>query len=54
MGGDKIIKMKDLTLGCYLAREKSEVSGAASMKQLGMISCAIFSRVWQRRGYYEA
>jgi chromosomal replication initiation ATPase DnaA len=46
--------VKALALYCYLAREKSGLSGAGLMKQLRMTSGAISSLVSRGKGYFES
>jgi len=46
--------VKARALYCYLAKEKSGVSGAELMKQLRMTSGAISSLVSRGKGYFES
>jgi hypothetical protein len=47
----KVVKAR--ALDCYLAGEKSGLSGAELMKQLRMTSGAISSLVSRGKGYFE-
>ena len=48
----KVVKAR--ALYCYLAREKSGLSGAELMKQLRMTSGTISSLVSRGKGYFES